>query len=203
MSSDIQDPTLGQELQDDLQLRDAGRFSLESFILGNVQVGDLSAARRPPITRHVTSSGTLAAVVGQVFHMRLAVPAGVIASIRSLELSSSVATLVRVALHASAGGAPANPGVSIFGDGRLSATLPQSPACVNTFGARAAAIPLTHYRQLVAAGIWTSLIDFPAGEHRWVIGSRLQRASDVLELETSDANTNVSYSIMWQEWAWF
>ena len=192
MSSVIQDPRVGQLLQNVFGLQGRMEFYLENGIVPTLTVGDLGRGAQPPVVRRATAAFRQAAVAAERFTARFEIPGNMIALITKMNIVPATGVVRSRAKFSSVGAALASTASKSLTDGRL-IEVGQAPAGVLTFGTRATSI----------TDEWRGVADNTGGltyEPGWVIGSGKADQFGFFEFQVETTNLEVFGSLEWIEY---
>lgn len=196
MTVKIQSPDVARRVAEFFGIRGKYVPSVEEFIIPTLQVGDLSVAGAPPISRHASVAFDVAAHATQKFTLRLFAQGVlcVITDIRLIPVSGGGAH-IRAAFSTGAAPTPLAPG---FTDHRITAGVlhpAQVPGAL--VGASTAASNIT---PIVWRSILTDVVDNHYQPRGWVIGTDKQGGSGSLMLQTGSNNVRIHGSLEWDEY---
>lgn len=193
MGLKIQRPFIAEALQRLFRLTGSIQMQLEPFVVGTVQLADLSLGSEPPISRAANASFFQAAVVGEVPVWRLEIPGSAIMHVKSIELLSATSSKV-FALFGSTIPPPAATAVKSMVDGRLLAES-QLAAGVLTFGTQVANLNPIQWRGLIVA-------DVPRvfRPNAWIVGTGEPDVFGFLEMQLNVPNIGVDVNVEWDEY---
>lgn len=197
MAIPIQSPTVGQLLQNLFGLQGRVRPALEEFIVPVVNVADVAKSAGVSIRRSVVGRFTIAAVVGELPQIQMAVPAGIIARVTKLYLWSD--TVMQVRIHHGNGLAAAPPTAmsTRYTDWRLLSPTFQNPAVIPTVGTAAAGLAV--YEEVYRLFTVNRPIELEWDQLGGVVVGGTS-TTGYFEVAAVTANSSLNGTLMWEEY---
>lgn len=194
MGLKIQRPDIWIALQRFFRMTGKGQLQLEPFIIGTVQVGDLSIGQTPPVMRHAIASFGQNGVAVERTVWRFECPAGVICLIRSMVVRPFSNDCNLTGFFGSSIVAPTNVATKAFTDGRIGSS--EEPAGVLTSDTQVGGLGTLDYRRWIKTGEANEIVP-PLG---WVVGTGAQDGFGFLEFSSALDAEGVDVSMEWDEY---